>query len=105
MTSRASHQCHHKSCDSEARWALSLDFVCWTKGGSIWPVTNARSSLQVCDDHREWATEHWVSEGHMDAFAKALGYENIYCPHPRTLKFFFSPIRHGLTLADVLPFG
>jgi hypothetical protein len=90
--SRRSHQCHKDGCDSEARWQLFVRFVTSTPKGNIIPMTG-KSSICVCDRHREAACESFLTERNLDTFADGLERENLGMPHPANIKFEFADLR------------
>lgn len=91
-SSRLSHQCHKDGCDSEARWQLFVRFVTSTPAGNIIPMTG-KSSLKVCDRHREAACVSFLSERNLDAFADGLERQNLGMPHPGNIQFEFADLR------------
>ena len=89
---RAAHQCHRDGCDSEAEWQLFVRFVTTTPQGNLIPMTG-KSSIQVCDRHREAAVRSFLSEKTLDSFALGLARDNLGCPHPGNIKFEFARVR------------
>src|SRR5216684_1045079 len=92
---RRSHQCHHDGCDSEARWQLFVRFTTRTPSGTLWPMTG-KSTIKVCDAHREAACESFLCERNLDLFADQLERENLGVPHPANIKFEFAELRSRL---------
>lgn len=90
--SRLSHQCHKNGCDSEALWQLYVRFVTTTPAGNLIPMTG-KSSIKVCDRHREAACEAFLSERTLDQFAAGLERENLGVPHPANINFEFADVR------------
>lgn len=67
---------------------MCVRFVTTTPAGMLIPLTG-ESTVKVCDRHREWACECFLSDGNLDAFAAGLARENLGCPHPANIVFEF----------------
>ncbi len=92
MNERRAHQC--KYCDSVATGRMYVRFVTATPQANLIPMTG-RSTVQVCDRHKQFACEHFLSERNLDAFADALDRENLGIPHPANIRFEFERIDHA----------
>jgi hypothetical protein len=55
----------------------------------------ARSTIIVCDRHREDAATKFFCERNLDVFADGLARERLSMPHPRSIEIEFEPI-HGM---------
>lgn len=93
---RRSHQCHKDGCDSEARWQLFVCMETFTYGGTFAPLTG-KSTVKVCDDHREAAVNAFLSERNLNALERSFRSQNLEMPAPWGFKFEFGDLRqHGV---------
>lgn len=86
---RRANQC--KYCDSEATARMFVRFVTSTPAGNLIPMTG-KSTIRVCDGHKQFACEQFLTERNLDAFAAGLARENLGVPHPANIAFEFETI-------------
>src|SRR5215469_2534260 len=92
---RRAHQCRRDGCDSEARWQMFVRFDTFTYGGTFVPLTG-KSTIKVCDKHREDAVNGFLSELNLNAIEQSFKRQNLKMPAPWGYKFEFADLReHG----------
>ena len=89
---RRSHQCHKDGCDSEAIWQMFIRMETFTYGGTLAPLTG-KSTICVCDRHREDAVNAFLSERNLNALEKSFKRQHLQMPAPWGYKFEFADLR------------
>lgn len=89
---RRSHQCHKDGCDSEAIWQMFIRMETFTYGGTRAPLT-AKSTICVCDRHREDAVNGFLSERNLNALDRGFRRERLQMPAPWGYRFEFADLR------------
>jgi hypothetical protein len=98
VTERRANQC--KYCDSPATGRMYVRFVTTTPAGNLFPMTG-KSTVRVCDRHKQFACEQFLTDRNLDAFAGGLAREHLGVPHPENIQFEFETITHDAAPAEI----